>query len=260
MKTTATLLVDEPAPQVRRFTLNRAERMNALDGPTLLTLNHVVREAAEAGDAVHVVVIRGIGRAFCAGNDLKWLARGVLSDRAAHQQHQDLMQDTFERLEAAPQIVMVSVNGFALAGGFELALACDLIVIDEEAELGDEHFRCNLLPSGGSTQRVPRKIGLQRPLYHLVTGRRMTGQLAVDMGMAALAVSVSAREAETVALARSIAPIDGQALAATKAMVRRALELPLRDCLAYERWMQHRYRTLSPALEAGVNAFATDHG
>lgn len=120
-----TLLIDNPAPQVRRLTLNRPERMNALDGPTLQALGDAVRDCVAAGDEVKVLVIRGSGRAFCAGNDLKWLAGGVLADRAAHMRHQDLMQDTFERLESAPQIVLASVNGFAVAGGFELALACD---------------------------------------------------------------------------------------------------------------------------------------
>lgn len=182
-----TLMIDEPAPHVRRFTLNRPERMNALDGPTLQALNDAVREAAFAGSDTRVIVIRGSGRAFCAGNDLKWLASGVLADRAACQRHQDLMQDSFERLEAAPQIVLASVNGYALA---------------------------------------------------------------------ALAAPAQALEAETLALAESIAAADGHALAAMKAMARRALELPLRDGLAYERWMQHRYRTQSPALEAGVHGFA----
>jgi enoyl-CoA hydratase/carnithine racemase len=250
----STLTIDTPAPHVRRFTLNRPERMNALDGATLQALNDAVREAA--GSDARVIVIRGSGRAFCAGNDLKWLASGVLADRAAHQRHQDLMQDTFERLEAAPQIVLASVNGYALAGGFELALACDLIVADQAAELGDEHIRRNLLPSGGSSQRLPRKIGLQRAMYYLVTGRRMSGQEAVAMGLVAQAVPAQVLEAETLALAQSIAAADAQALAAMKAMARRALELPLRDGLAYERWMQLRYRTQSPSLEAGVQGFA----
>ncbi|SAK63297.1 short chain enoyl-CoA hydratase [Caballeronia ptereochthonis] len=151
------LLIDNPAPQVRRLTLNRPERMNALDGPTLQDLNDAVRDCAAAGDEVKVLVIRGSGSAFCAGNDLKWLASGVLADRAAHMNHQDLMQDTYERLESAPQIVLASINGYAVAGGFELAAACDLMIADDAAQLGDEHIRRNLLPSGGSSQRLPRK-------------------------------------------------------------------------------------------------------
>jgi enoyl-CoA hydratase/carnithine racemase len=191
------LLVDHPVPHVRRLTLDRAERMNALDGPTLQALNEAVRACAVVGSDEKVLIIRGSGRAFCAGNDLKWLASGVLNDRAAHMRHQDLMQDTYERIEAAPQIVIASVNGFAVAGGFELALACDLIVADEVAQLGDEHIRRNLLPSGGSSQRLPRRLGLQRAMYYLVTGRRMTGREAVELGLAVQAVPAERLEAAT---------------------------------------------------------------
>lgn len=250
-----TLLIDEPAPIVRRLTLARPERMNALDGPTLLALNEAVRACALAPD-IKVLVIRGSGRAFCAGNDLKWLASGVLQDRAAHMRHQDLMEDTFLCMEAAPQIVIAQVNGFAVAGGFELALACDLMMADEAAEIGDGHISRNLLPSGGSSQRLPQKIGLQRAMYLLVTGRRLTGREAVAQGLAAQAVPGDKLDAVTLELATHIAQADAQALAAMKQMARRALDLPLPDGLRYERWMQHRYRSQSPALEAGVHAFA----
>ncbi|WP_322063292.1 enoyl-CoA hydratase/isomerase family protein [Paraburkholderia sp. J63] len=255
-----TLLIDQPAPQVRRITLNRPERMNALDGPTLQALNDAVRDCAAAGGEVKVLVIRGSGRAFCAGNDLKWLASGVLADRAAHMRHQDLMQDTYERVESAPQIVLASVNGFAVAGGFELTLACDLTIADEAAQLGDEHIRRNLLPSGGSSQRLPRRLGLQRALYYLVTGRRMTGREAVELGLAVQAVPATELEAATLELAREIAQADALALASMKQMARRAMELPLSDGLRYERWMQHCYRTQSPSLEAGVHRFAGTSG
>ncbi|TEA71898.1 enoyl-CoA hydratase/isomerase family protein [Allopusillimonas ginsengisoli] len=252
----ASLLIDNPARNVRRLTLNRPERMNALDGPTLQALYDAVKDCAVASD-IKVLVIRGSGRAFCAGNDLKWLASGILEDRAAHMRHQDLMQETFERLESAPQIVLACVNGFAVAGGFELALACDLVIADKAAQLGDEHIRRNLLPSGGSSQRLPRKLGLQRALYYLVTGRRMTGSEAVDMGLAAQAVSANELDDVTLQLAQEIGAADATALATMKLMARHAMELPLREGLRYERWMQHRYRTQSSALEEGVHGFAS---
>ncbi|WP_321884838.1 enoyl-CoA hydratase/isomerase family protein [Paraburkholderia bannensis] len=251
-----TVSIDEPAPQVRRLTLERPERMNALDGPTLQALNDAVRDCAAAASKVKVLVIRGSGRAFCAGNDLKWLASGVLDDRAAHMRHQDLMQDTYERLEAAPQIVLASVNGYAVAGGFELMLACDLAIVDEAAQLGDEHIRRNLLPSGGSSQRLPRRLGLQRAMFYLVTGRRMTGSEALALGLAVQAVPAAQLEAATLELAKEIAQADALALASMKQMARRSMELPLADGLRYERWMQHCYRTQSPSLEAGVRGFA----
>lgn len=234
--------------------MQRPERMNALDGPTLLALNQALM-ACRQDDDIRVIVIRGSGRAFCAGNDLKWLASGVLADRAAHMRHQDLMQETFGLIESGPQIVIASVNGFAVAGGFELALACDLIVADEDAPMGDEHMKRNLLPSG-SSQRLPRKIGLQRAMYYLVSGRRMTGREAAAMGLAALALPGAELEAGTLALAQEIGAADPLALASMKQMARRSMELPLAEGLQYERWMQHRYRTQSPSLEAGVHEFA----
>ncbi|VWB10425.1 enoyl-CoA hydratase/isomerase family protein [Burkholderia lata] len=253
---THSLLIDDTQPGVRVVTLNRPERMNALDGSTLASLNDAVRTAADPARDIRVIVIRGTGRAFCAGNDLKWLASGVLADPAAHMRHQDLMQDTFAAMEGARQIVIASVNGHAVAGGFELALAADIVIVDEQAELGDAHLQRNLLPSGGGSQRLPRKIGLARAMYYLVTGRRMTGRDAERMGLASLAVSGVALDAATMQLAAEIARIDADALAAMKLMTRRALEMPLNDGLAMERWMQYRYRTESPTLVASVQAFA----
>jgi enoyl-CoA hydratase/carnithine racemase len=250
------LLVDDAVPRVRRITLNRPDRMNAFDGETLAALNEAIQDCSQPGRDVRVIVIRGNGRAFCAGNDLKWLAGGVLADVAAHQRHQDLMQSTFQALEAARQVVIASVNGFALAGGFELALACDIIVADEDAELGDEHLRRNLLPSGGSSQRLPRLLGLPRALYYLLTGRRMTGHEAHRLGLAALAVPAAELESATAQLAEEIAATDPHALASMKSMARRSLELPLKDGLWLERWTQFRYRQESPALTAGVQTFA----
>lgn len=251
-----TLLTDDSTPGVRVVTLNRPERMNALDGATLAALNDAVRTADDPGREIRVIVIRGSGRVFCAGNDLKWLASGVLADPAAHMRHQDLMQDTFARMEASRQIVIASVNGYAVAGGFELVLASDIVVVDEQAELGDAHLQRNLLPSGGGSQRLPRKIGLARAMYYLVTGRRMTGRDAERMGLASLAVSGAELDAATMQLAREIARTDADALAAMKQMTRRALEMPLNDGLTMERWMQYRYRTESPSLVASVQDFA----
>lgn len=256
---TNAVIIDDTTPKVRVITLNRPERMNALDGATLSALNAAIRDSSAPGRDIRVIVIRGTGKAFCAGNDLKWLASGVLADALAHQRHQDLMQDTYELMEAAKQIVIASVNGYAVAGGFEMAISCDIIVANQDAELGDEHIRRNLLPSGGSSQRLPRLLGLPRAMYYLVTGRRLTGRDAERIGLASLAVPAAELDAATLKLAEEIARADGHALAAMKFMARRALEIPLKDGLAMERWMQHRYRVESPALAAGVHNFAA-HG
>lgn len=253
---TQSLLVTDDVSGIRTVTLNRPERLNALDGETLAALLDAVKGAAAKSSGIKVIVIAAAGRAFCAGNDLKWLAGGVLGDPAEHMRHQDRMQECYELIAAAAPVVIASVNGLALAGGFELALACDIIVANELAELGDEHIRKNLLPSGGSSQRLPRKIGQARALYYLLTGRRMTGREAERIGLVSLAVPAESLEAETRALAEEIVGADPHALAAMKSMVRRGLELPLDDALSFERWMQYRYRQESPALAAAVTAFA----
>jgi enoyl-CoA hydratase/carnithine racemase len=252
-----TLLIDDSREHVRILTINRPERLKALDGPTLDALLDAVRSASDAGRDIRVLVIRGSSRAFCAGSDLKWLAEsGVINDPAAHLRNQDRMQAAYEALEGARQVVIGSINGWAVAGGLELALACDIVIADEEARLGDEHIRKNLLPSGGSTQRLPRRIGLSRALYYLLTGRRMTGREAERIGLAALAVAGSELESTTLELASEIARADPHALALMKSTARRALELPQHDGLALERWAQLRYRSESASLVAGVQAFA----
>lgn len=253
---TSSLIVDDRPPGVRVITIRRPERMNALEGPTLVALESAIRECSEPTRNIRVIVIRGSGRAFCAGSDLKWLASsGILDDPAAHLSNQDRMQSAFEALESARQIVIASINGYAVAGGLELALACDLIVADEDAQIGDEHMRKNLLPSGGSSQRLPRRIGMARAMYYLITGRRMSGREAERIGLASLAVPGNELEATTLRLAQEIAESDPHALASMKFMARRALELPLQDGLQMERWMQFRYRNESPAMLAGVHRF-----
>ncbi|GAA4353829.1 enoyl-CoA hydratase/isomerase family protein [Variovorax defluvii] len=255
------LIVDDTHAHVRILTLNREERLNALDGPTLEALHAAVRECSEPGRDIRVIVIRGAGRAFCSGSDLKWLASsGALADPAAHLRNQDRMAAAFEALESARQIVIASINGYAVAGGLELALACDIVVADEDAQIGDEHMRKNLLPSGGSSQRLPRRIGMARAMFYLVTGRRMSGREAERIGLASMAVPGSELEQATLALAQEIAQADAHALASMKSVARRALELPLKEGLQMERWMQFRYRHESPAMVAGVQRFISGSG
>ena len=255
----STLLIDDSQPGIRLLTMNRPERLNALDGPCLDDLITAVRECSAPGRDIRVIVLRGAGRAFSPGADLKWLSSGVLSDPGAFLRFQDSLQALCEALEAADQVVIASVHGFALAGGMELTLACDIVVAAEDAELGDEHIRRNLLPGGGGSQRLPRKVGLARGLFYLLTGRRMSGLEAERIGLVAQAVPAGELTDATLKLAQEIARADGRALAAMKRMARRGMELPLKEGLWLERWMQHRYRSESSAMQRAVANFA-EHG
>ena len=187
----STLLIDDSHAGIRILTLNRPERLNALDGPSLDNFIAAVRECSAPGKDIRVIVIRGAGRAFSAGADLKWLSSGVLADHGAHLRFQDRLQEMCETLEAADQVVIGSIHGFALAGGMELALSCDILIAAEDAELGDEHIRRNLLPGGGGSQRLPRKLGLARGMYYLLTGRRIRGREAERIGLVSVAVAAA---------------------------------------------------------------------
>lgn len=255
----STLLIDDSHPGIRILTMNRPERLNALDGPSLENFIAAVRDCSAPGKDIRVIVLRGAGRAFSAGADLKWLASGVLAHHGDHLRFQDRLQEMCETMESAPQIVIGSVHGLALAGGMELALSCDILVAAEDAELGDEHIRRNLIPGGGGSQRMPRKLGLARGLYHLITGRRIRGDEAQRMGFVAQAVPAADLEQATLTLAQEIARTDAGALASMKLLVRRGMELPLREGLWLERWEQHRYRSFSTSMDQGVANFAA-HG
>lgn len=249
------LIVGDDLPGVRCLTLNRPKSLNALNGELTKQLLAAVRRTA-ADDTIKVIVVKAAGRAFCAGADLKWLNEGTLADHHAHLAFQDDLADLCNSLEAAPQVTIGAIQGYALAGGMELALACDMLVVAEGAEMGDEHIRRNLIPGGGGSQRLPRKAGLARGLYHLLTGARITGRQAAEYGLACAAVPVEQVEAHALELAQALAKTDGKALATTKELVRRGMELPLSEGLWLERWMQYRYRNASDAMDKGIADFA----
>ncbi len=257
--TNEVLVIDDPCPGVRRLTLNRPQRLNAIDGELADALLHELEAAARESPAVRVLVVRGAGSAFCTGADLKWLSgAGILADRVAHIGFQDRLGRLCAALSKAPQAVIASVHGYALAGGLEAAMSCDIMITAEDARLGDEHINRGILPGAGGSQRLPRKLGLSRASFHLLTGRRMTGRDAANYGLAGVCVPASELETATLGLAQELAQKDGHALNFMKQMIRRGSELPLDDALALELFLQSRYRAASDAMEHAASDFA--HG
>jgi enoyl-CoA hydratase/carnithine racemase len=251
------LIEDWSEPGILRLTMNRPERLNALNGELIEALLNSLSEAEARKDEIKVIVLSGAGRSFCAGADLKWLNSGVLADHAAHGRFHDSLNALCDRLESASQPVIAAVHGYALAGGMEVLLSCDLVVVSDDAQLGDEHIKRNLIPGGGGSQRLPRKIGLQRGLYALLTGHRMSGEEAERWGLACACVERDALDETALELARGMAQRDALALSTMKLIVRRGIELPLKDGLWLELYQQHRYRSASNAMDKGVADFAT---
>lgn len=253
---TGPLLIDEPHDGVCELTLNRPHRLNALDADLVQQLLAALKRAERDHPRIRVILLKGSGDSFCPGADLKWLSSGILDDKVRHARFQDSLGQLCAALMTAPQAVVASVRGYALAGGLEIAMSCDMIVAAEDARLGDQHINRGILPGAGGSQRLPRKIGQPRALYYLLTGRQMSGAEAAQYGLVSVCVPRAELDSAATDLARELATKDGHAINFMKQMVRRGSELPLKDALSLELFLQSRYRTWSTAMDHAARDFA----
>jgi methylglutaconyl-CoA hydratase len=162
------------------WTLDRPDRMNALSRDTLLALGKLARAAA-TNDAVRAVVITGAGdKAFCAGADLK--ERRTMSDDDVRALI-DLYRSELGPLDRLPKPVVAAINGLALGGGLELALACDLRIASSTAVLGLPETSIAIIPGAGGTQRLPRIVGEGRAKEMILLARRLRAEEALGWGL-----------------------------------------------------------------------------
>jgi len=219
---------------IRWLTLNRPERKNATTMRMLAELRAAMEEAGRDDD-VRVVVLTGAGSTFCIGSDLSNLADCFESnDLSAFRDYLASINATCAAFEAAPLPVIAMVNGPARAGGFEMILACDFVVMADDARIGDDHTPFGHMPGAGATQRLPRKIGRQRALELLLTGRWIDAAEAVSYGIALSAVPRAALRDETRRLAASFADKARPSLRYIKQAVLRGWDLPLREGVQLE--------------------------
>ena len=228
------LVLEEDLGPVRRLTLNRPEVLNALSGAMVQELSAALARAA-THDGVRVVVLRGSGRAFCAGYDLKEEAEhqakhGPL-DVAAWRA--ELAHDVARMLEIFdhPKPVIAQVHGYCLAGGCDLMMMCDLAVAADDAVFGEPEIRFG---SGVVTMVMPWLIGARRAKELLLTGEdRIGADEALRIGLVNRVVPKERLEEETLALAGKIAVMDPVALSLTKRSINRSLEVAgFREALA----------------------------
>jgi len=239
--------------QVAYLTLARPEALNAFN-PTLMGELAEALEAVADDESVKALVIRGEGRAFCAGADLLHLEE-VFDSPADLKAFLRRANDNFLRLEALPIPIVAVVHGYCLAGGLELVLACDLVIAAEDAQIGDQHANFGLMPGGGSTQRLPRKIGHQRAMELILTGRRLTGVEAAQCGLALRAVPPDQLDAALEALLAQLRVKSRTGMGWIKSAVNQGLDLPLRDGIALEIDSFVEYSTTSPHPKEGIQAF-----
>jgi enoyl-CoA hydratase/carnithine racemase len=218
--------------KVGHVVLDRPQAKNAITVKLGLELERALRVLA---GSVHVIVIRGAGGTFCVGGDFHELERL----RAGGVEAMAPLFDNFARACAAiaelPVPVVAAVEGYAMAGGFELMQSADIVLVSENAVIADNHSNFGQVPGGGSTQRLPRLVGRQRALAHILTGERLTGAEAVKWGLAYRCLPAETFDADVDAFAQRLAEKDPLALARTKRLVHEGLRLPSADGLALER-------------------------
>jgi enoyl-CoA hydratase/carnithine racemase len=237
---------------VARVTLDRPAQLNAVS-PELLHDLDAACAAIEDNDAARAVAITGAGRAFCAGADLR-VVEELAPDPVRWAEFMDLWHRVFDRIERLPVPVVAGVHGLALAGGLELTLVCDLVVVDEETRLGDQHANFSLVAGGGGSQRLPRLIGARRAKELMLLGGWIGPRQALEWGLVNRVVPAGTVETATHELARELASKSGAASRTVKILVDRALDLELAEGLALERSMVAEHMRTEDAA-AGLRAF-----
>ena len=215
------------------ITLNRPAAMNALTPRMLVRLDAALVQAAE-DPAVRAVVVTGTGAAFCAGADLKAVRHEVSAEVGGLRRFVEGAAATMNRIEALPKPVLAAVNGLALAGGFEIVLACDLVIASEQARLGDAHINFALLPGGGSSVRLPRKVGPNLAKFMLFSGDSLPASAFLACGFVHEVVAADALVRTSERLVAALAKKSPLALRRMKQLVDAGLDQPRQSALQLE--------------------------
>jgi len=218
---------------VATLTVNRPKQLNALDTATLGEIAAAIELARSRADEVLALVVTGAGeKAFVAGADIAAMSRlgpGEAREFAA------LGHRTLSALEGLPVVTIAAVNGFALGGGCELAMACDLVYASEKARFGQPEVNLGLVPGFGGTQRLSRRVGPMRAKEMILSGETYDAAQARDMGLALEVLPPEKLLAHALARARVIASRGPQAVALAKKLIQAGADLALPAALDLER-------------------------
>ena len=260
------VLVEEPGDSgvspgtgvVLRATIDRPEARNAISPSVVDGLEAAVRRARDV-DA-RVLVIRGAGGTFSAGADLAFVLStidqpGAIEDGGAFASVIRRLNDVLDEIEAAPFASVAVVDGFALAGGCEILLACDVVVADEAARIGDRHLELGLLPGGGGSVRLYRALSPARARWLLLSGEMISGREAAEWGLVTRAVPRGELDGAPEAMIARLASRSGDALAGAKEMIAAVRDVPVADGLAAEQRIFLDHMAKSEDVRAALARF-----
>jgi enoyl-CoA hydratase len=240
----------EVADRIATVTVSRADKLNALNDATVGELGRAIDEA-RARDDVGAVLLTGAGRAFVAGADITEL---VGQTPAIAQARALAGQAVFRRFETSPKPTLAAVNGFALGGGCELAMACHFRLASDTAKFGQPEVKLGITPGYGGTQRLPRLVGRGRALQLLLTGELIDAQEALRVGLVNAVVPAAELLPTARRLLQTVLAQAPTAVALCIDAVDRGLDMSLDDALALEA----SYFGLSAAttdMREGMSAF-----
>jgi len=226
-------ILTETRGRVGLITLNRPQALNALNAQLIDELNEAL-DAFEADEGIGAIVVTGSEKAFAAGADIKEMQS---------QSYMDAYKSDFiaswERITRCRKPTIAAVAGFALGGGCELAMSCDLILAADTAKFGQPEIKLGIMPGAGGTQRLIRAVGKSKAMELCLTGRMMDAAEAERAGLVARVVPAAELLADALKTAEAIASMSLTAAMMTKDCVNRAYEMTLQEGIRYERRTFH---------------------
>ena len=228
------VLLVERSDGVATVTLNRPRAMNALSRELRAAIVRAFDELAR-DERVGAIVLTGAGRAFCAGIDLKELGGEAGPSSLQGTRVAIGGDDVVGALERTPQPIIGAINGFAITGGFELALACDVLIGSTEARFADTHARVGILPGWGLSQRLSRAIGIYRAKELSLTGNYLDAERACAWGLLNRVVPVTSLLDDCRALARDMLSCDAVVMRGYKRVIDQGFAATFADGLAIEK-------------------------
>lgn len=231
-------------------TFNREEKLNAMNTPIVRRLTEIF-ERIDQADRIRAAMLTGKGRAFVAGADVEEYRGQSFAEFSEYQMRGRKM---YEAIEQNRKPFVAAVNGYALGGGFEMVLACDLVVASREAKMGLPEVLLGLLPGGGGTQKLARIVGRNRAKEFLMTGRSMTAEEGLKFGIVNRVVEPDALVEEALGLAQKLTERAPNAVREAKRLVNQGSDSPLGVALSLEQaTLSNLYQTED--AHEGIRAF-----
>jgi len=244
------VLVDKRPSAVAVLTLNKPKSLNALNDELMHALTAHLQEI-DKDDTVRAVVLTGSGKAFAAGADIK-----EMNSREGYAQVRNInMLEHWSAVTRTRKPIIAAVNGFALGGGCELAMSCDIILASEKAKFGQPEIKLGTIPGCGGTQRLIRAIGKSRAMEWILTGDIYSAAEAERVGLAARVFPSEKLLEEAVGMAEKIACFSSPVVQLAKECVNAAEESSLAEGVLFERNMFHATWALEDRRE-GMTAFS----